>query len=236
MKITWLGQGGYLIEHAGRRLAIDPYLTDALARLQNFPRLVPPPIAIGALAPDIVFITHDHLDHFDPETLQPLLQQAPRCLLAGPASVIRHGRLLGMEEQRLVLVHVGAMTALLGFALTPTPAQHSDASAVGLLVKVGARMIYISGDTLYSPALGTQVRALAAQPLDAAFVCINGRLGNMNATDAAALVAQLQPGVAVPMHYGLFAGNTADPQDFVAACRTHGQPTRLMQIGGTMEL
>ncbi len=95
-------------------------------------------------------------------------------------------------------------------------------------------MFYISGDTLYSPAFAVQVRALAAQPLDAAFVCINGRLGNMNATDAAALVAQLQPRVAVPMHYGLFAGNTADP--FVAACRTQGQQTRLMEIGGTLEL
>ena len=83
--------------------------------------------------------------------------------------------------------------------------------AVGLLVNGDDKLAYISGDTLYDAQLASQVAGLATNPLDALMVCINGRLGNMNLVEAAALAAALRPTVAIPMHYGLFAENTADP-------------------------
>lgn len=236
MKITWLGQGGYIVEHAGQRLVIDPYLSDSVTRLQGLHRLAPPAVTIGNLRPDIVFITHDHLDHFDPETLQPLMELYPACLLLGPQSVISHGLKLGLAEQRLVPVHIGEATRLSGFVLTPTPAKHSDACAVGLLLEADGKLVYFSGDTLYYPGLGDQVCALTGRQLNAAFVCMNGRLNNMNAKEAAELVAQLKPGVAVPMHYGMFAENTADPHDFVDACNARGLSALVLEIGGTTEI
>ena len=236
MKLTWLGQGGYLIEAAGQRLAVDPYLTDALAQQQGLRRLVPAPISIDDLAPDAVFVTHDHLDHFDPETLGPLMRHAPSALLLGPQSVVDHGRQLGIDDPRLLLASVGEAMRWSVFTLTPTPARHSDPWAVGLLIEAGSRPVYISGDTLYDPTLGPSIRSLAGRTLDAAFVCINGRLGNMNATAAAELVAELQPRIAVPMHYGMFAENTADPNDFVVACLARGQKVHLLDIGESVEL
>ena len=236
MKITWLGQGGYLIEQAGQRLAVDPYLTDALAVRQGFRRLLPPPMSIAELEPDAVFITHDHLDHFDSQTLAPLLQQSPECPLLGPQSVIEHGRRLALDEHRLVLTGVGKPLRVPGFTLKPTPATHSDRFAVGLLVEAGGQLVYISGDTLYASTLAPQVRSLAGRPLDAAFVCINGRLGNMNLTEAAELVAALKPAIAVPMHYGMFAENTADPQEFVAACHVRNQDALLLETGSSVQL
>ena len=236
MKITWLGQGGYLIEQAGQRLAVDPYLTDALAAQQGLRRLLPPPMSIAELEPDAVFITHDHLDHFDPQTLEPLLRQSPECPLFGPQSVIEHGRRLALDEHRLVLTGVGKPLRVPGFILKPTPAKHSDRFAVGLLVEAGGQLVYISGDTLYASTLAPQIRSLAGRPLDAAFVCINGRLGNMNLTEAAELVAALKPAIAVPMHYGMFAENTADPQEFVAACHARNQDTLLLETGSSVQL
>ncbi len=236
MKITWLGQGGYLIEHSGHCLAVDPYLTDALGETQGFRRLSPPPFSMEDIVPDAVFITHDHLDHFDPETVDSLLRQSPTCLLIGPQSVIEHGRRLALEEQRLVLASVGKPLSLLSFLLTPTPARHSDRFAVGLLVKVSERLIYISGDTLYDSTLAPQIDSLAGRQMDAAFVCINGRLGNMESAEAAKLVAALKPVVAVPMHYGMFAENTADPREFVTKCRVRGQETLLLEAGRSVVL
>ncbi|MEN6407049.1 MAG: MBL fold metallo-hydrolase [Thermoguttaceae bacterium] len=236
MKITWLGQGGYLIEQAGKRLAIDPYLSDALAVKQGLRRLVPPPISVVDLSPDAVFITHDHLDHFDPETLEPLLRQSPKCPLAGPQSVVEHGRKMGIAEQRLISARLGESMQLQGFMLKPTPAKHSDPAAIGLLVETEGQVIYISGDTLYEPTLASRVRSLAGPRIDAAFVCMNGLLGNMNLTEATELVAALEPAVAVPMHYGMFAENTADPHAFAAACRTKNQNTQILEIGSSVEL
>ena len=103
MNITWIGQGGYLVEQNGWRLAIDPYLTDALAASHGLHRLAPPPVAIADLGAQAVFVTHDHLDHFDPETLGPWMQLSLACRLIGPQSVVDHGRRLGIEESRLEL-------------------------------------------------------------------------------------------------------------------------------------
>jgi L-ascorbate 6-phosphate lactonase len=236
MRITWLGQGGYLIEQAGKRLVVDPYLSDALAASQGLHRLAPPPLGIDELAPDAVFVTHDHLDHFDPETLMPLLGRWPRCFVSGPKSVVAHGRRLGVEAGRLVEVVAGKRARLSGFTILPTPAEHSDPCAVGLLVSGTDKLAYVSGDTLYSQELAPQIAALSGQRIDAAMLCINGRWGNMNLQQAAVLAAALHPTVAVPMHYGLFAENTADPNEFVVACRTRRQAARVLHTGETLQL
>lgn len=237
MNITWIGQGGYLVEQNGWRLAIDPYLTDALATSHGLHRLAPPPVAIADLGAQAVFVTHDHLDHFDPETLGPWMQLSLACRLIGPQSVVDHGRRLGIEESRLELATIDAPMSLPGLRLTPTPAQHSDPAAVGLLIEGAGRTVYLSGDTLYHDALAPRILAiLSGRRLDAALVCINGRLGNMNVEDAARFMAELRPGLAVPMHYGLFAENTADPNEFVMACRAREQATRVLELGETLSL
>ena len=236
MNITWLGQGGYIVEQAGKRLIIDPYLSDALASLQGLRRLFPPPLIIGELLPDYVFITHDHFDHFDPNTLDPLLHMFPECLLLGPKSVAEHGRRMGIEEYRLIEVFVGEKVSLPSFTLIPTPANHSDPHAVGLILKSDDKLIYLSGDSLYNPDLAPCIYELAAQPLDATFICINGRLGNMNHVEAAELASDLRPAVAVPMHYGLFAENTADPHQFVTACQARGQKAYVFENGETLQI
>ena len=50
MKVTWLGQGGFLFEAGAARLAVDPYLSDALAH-KGLERLVPAPMTPAQLAP-----------------------------------------------------------------------------------------------------------------------------------------------------------------------------------------
>ena len=47
------------------------------------------------------------------------------------------------------------------------------------------------------------------------FICINGRLGNMNVEDAVKLTKILSPRVGVPTHYGMFESNTEDPRKYL---------------------
>ncbi len=232
MKITWIGQGGYLVEHAGRRLVIDPYLSDSVTNKFGLHRISPPTMAIADLKPDVIFITHDHLDHFDPDTLQPLMFQS-KAVLLGPQSVMNHGQQMGFDEKRMVLVEIGKQESSAGFVLTPTPAMHSDAHSVGLIVEAAGKRIYCSGDTLYNAELVEKVYALTGQQLSAAFVCMNGRLNNMNSKEAAKFVARLKPKMAIPMHYGMFAENTADPAEFVNDCREQGISTLVLENGGS---
>jgi len=59
-------------------------------------------------------------------------------------------------------------------------------------------------------------------------VCINGNWGNMNAREAARLTAAVKPKIVVPMHWGMFAHNTVDPQTFVAAAKEAGMEATIL--------
>ena len=70
MKVTWLGQAGLMFETGGKTVLVDPYLSDSVAK--NMPhntRRVPVQEEFLQVKPDIILLTHDHLDHTDPETL-----------------------------------------------------------------------------------------------------------------------------------------------------------------------
>lgn len=231
MNITWLGQSGYLLEHEGQRLLMDPYFSDIVERREGLRRLIPPPFALGDLSPDALLITHNHLDHFDPETVAQIANLFPDCRLLGPASVMEHGKRVGFGGDRLLPIAPGETVRLAGVAITATPARHSDPAAVGFILQTGNTTFWFSGDTLYSPELAAQIHELAGRTLDVAFVCINGRLGNMNLQEAATLIAELKPRFAIPTHYGMFAENTADPQEFIAACDRLGQTAVTLECG-----
>ena len=70
MKITWLGQAGLLMETEHCRVMVAPYLSSGVEKInpKNY-RRVPVDPAFLACQPDILLLTHDHLDHLDPETL-----------------------------------------------------------------------------------------------------------------------------------------------------------------------
>ena len=70
MKITWLGQAGLMFETCGKTVIVDPYLSDSVERIepQNY-RRVAVDESFLSVKPDVIVLTHDHLDHTDPDTL-----------------------------------------------------------------------------------------------------------------------------------------------------------------------
>ena len=70
MKITWLGQAGLLFETEGHTIVVDPYLSDSVKNIepQNY-RRVGVNEEFLRLKPTVIVLTHNHLDHTDPETL-----------------------------------------------------------------------------------------------------------------------------------------------------------------------
>jgi L-ascorbate 6-phosphate lactonase len=232
LNITWLGQGGFLFDDGDVRLVIDPYLTDSLEPM-GFGRMVPPPALPSELAADIICCTHDHGDHFDSGTIIPMMSLSPGCILLGPESVISHASWLGLDKKRMFLVQAGIPIEKKGLTITPVTAFHSDPFAIGYTFECGGVKLYISGDTLYDIRLAPDILdALGGSP-DIAVVCINGKLNNMCISEAANLVKQLSPKAAIPMHYGLFASNTADPAPFIQKIESLGINGVLMETGQT---
>ena len=101
--------------------------------------------------------------------------------------------------------------------------------------------IYHAGDTVRYEGMLPALKALG--PVDAALVPINGRdanryrencIGNMTYQEAADLVGELQPVLAIPGHWDMFAHNGENPAafaDYLAAKYGDRVACRIPRIG-----
>ena len=97
------------------------------------------------------------------------------------------------------------------FELTAVFADHT-VPAVGVIVKQSGITMYFSGDTEYNEKL----EELKKYNIDVMFICINGKLGNMNVDEAIKLTKIINPRVGVPTHYGMFESNTENPENYTS--------------------
>ncbi len=201
LKIKWLGQGGYLLWDEHTTICIDPYLSDAVNRVAGRPRVFEAPFAPEELKADAVICTHNHLDHVDVDAIPRMDQRIQFFAPSACKNTLTELGVLHYNE-----FNEGNFVKLGDFELNAVFADHS-VPAVGVAVKHGENTLYFTGDTLYNERL-TKVKC------DILFVCINGRLGNMNVVEAIKLAREIAPKTAVPNHYDMFESNSEDPEKF----------------------
>ena len=229
--VHWLGQGGFALKaHAGERIIVDPYLTDSANGNGDSPRMVPVPIKPKEVPCDFLFLTHDHVDHLDTQTAPVIAQHNPDAVIVCPPSVCRRLVKLGVPQTQITSVMPGDKVSGRGFTAHTLPAHHTEDS-VGFVwefseegAETAGPVVCITGDTEWWDGL-----AACIDPFGPDILCvpINGKWGNMSAGEAAKLAAEVAPREVIPMHYGMFAQNTADPNEFVSllAAATGGDPT-----------
>ena len=91
MKITYIGQAGFIIEHQGTRLVTDPYLSYAVDHGDDgqWTRLYAPPMTLAEAQPDAVLISHTHDDHFDTLTIQSYLAEGGKAMFVLPKPEVK---------------------------------------------------------------------------------------------------------------------------------------------------
>jgi L-ascorbate metabolism protein UlaG (beta-lactamase superfamily) len=140
--IFWIGQGGFVFKTAeGAIIYADPYLSNSC----QSPRLVEIPIAPEEVRADLVLMTHDHLDHTDPETL-PHIARSSSAVFAGPESSCLHLQELGVPADRTVAMAPGDQRRLAGTLVGAVFARHTEDS-VGFVLDFGGPTVYLTGDT-----------------------------------------------------------------------------------------
>jgi len=242
---AWLGQAGYLMKTSGGfTVMIDPYFSDEVEKLEGLKRLFPPPITADERRPDVLLVSHGHLDHFDEPVIRAFASGRRTMLIAPPSCTARAAK-LGWPATRMRSLQPGQSATKNGIKVTATFARHTLPDAIGFLIDVDGFRLWHSGDTEYDQHL----RALAAADLDVAFICINGGGGNMNAHEAALLAWELTPRTAIPMHYGLWSAEdyryrgaapdaTPDPSTFEATLRKLSTRIRIraLEVGRPVTL
>lgn len=204
MTIRFLGQSGYLLKSEKSEIIIDPYLSDSVNRVAARPRVLPIPIAAKDINSDAVICTHNHLDHLDPDTVAQINdKQFFITTNEGKTELNRLGK------DHVVSLNVGESTVVGDFEITAVFADHT-VEAFGLIVKAENKALYFSGDTLYNE----QLFDISKYKPDITFICINGRLGNMNVDEALITAKRIGAKINIPNHYDMFASNSENPYLF----------------------
>ena len=236
VSLYWLGQAGFVIDAHGRRIVIDPYLSDTLAaKYRDTPfsheRMAPAPVSADELGPvDLVFCTHHHTDHMDGETLRRLAGRLPGLRFVVPAaSLALAAERIGGGE-RLIGVDAAERRMFGNIALHVMRAAHEtlerDESGhhrfLGYGLDFGTVRIFHSGDTI--PFEGQREEVAAFSP-DLALLPVNGRsaalkaagfAGNFTLPEAVRLCDDCGIAAMIAHHYGMFAFNTVAPGEIDA--------------------
>ncbi len=199
MKITWLGQAGLLFETNGIKIIVDPYLSDSCHKVnQKLVRRYPVEERFLHVVPDVIVLTHNHLDHTDPESLGYYLKGSPVTVLAS-RNAWENVRKMG-GDHNYVMFNCGTEFTIRGITFRAVYAEHSDEYAVGVVFRANGTCYYVTGDTLYNQKVFDSLK----EQVDVVFLPINGKGNNMNAADAVRFAKKTGAKKAVALHFGLF--------------------------------
>jgi L-ascorbate 6-phosphate lactonase len=217
--IWFLGQAGFLIRDGGLTVAIDPYLSDSVkAVAPEFGRCLPVPLDPRDLRVDVFVVTHNHLDHLDPETIRPYAHKDSTTFIAPRLASLELLK-LGVPSRSIRTTDAGQQARVAdlvveGIFALPTGADVLDTTGYHLRFPNG-RSVYHTSDTAYSPLLATTV----PKGVEVLLVPINGKWGNLTAEQAVDVTAATGPRYVIPHHYDVMALNSENPETFRWFCR-----------------
>ena len=199
MKVTWLGQAGLMFETNGKTIIIDPYLSDSVEKVEpkNY-RRVAVDESFLKIKPDIIILTHNHLDHTDPETLPHYLKEDAGLLVLASGNAWQTARKIAGGNNYVQFNRHTVWTDG-NVRFSAVYAEHSDSCAIGVIIEAEGKTYYITGDTLYSKKIFSDL----PDNIDYVFLPVNGVGNNMNFADGCAFCQKLGA-KAIPLHCGLF--------------------------------
>ena len=253
LKLWWLGQSGFLVQHNDLHLLIDPYLSDSLT--EKYANTDKPHVRMSELVIDprkldfidVITSSHNHTDHLDGPTLRALLEVNPEVELVVPAANRQFAaERLGVAASRLIEIDAGDKLVGDDIVINAIPAAHDQIERdeqgrhrfLGYVFQCGSWNVYHSGDTLRYDGMLEQFRFGF---IDIAILPINGRAperrvaGNLWGDEAAQLARDMGAGVAIPCHFDMFTFNTATPELFVETARKIGQEHKVLELGERFE-
>jgi L-ascorbate metabolism protein UlaG (beta-lactamase superfamily) len=247
--LWWLGQSGFLLQWRGRHLLLDPYLSDSLTKKYAATDKPHVQMTERVIAPeklnfiDVITSSHNHTDHLDAETLNPLLQVNPKVELVIPEANREFvANRLNVTIELPIGLDAGRFAKAKEFAIHGVSAAHEEIEKdeqgrckyLGYVIEFGSFTIYHSGDTILYEGM---VQTLRRWKIDLALLPINGSrperrvAGNLNGQEAATLARSIGARMVIPCHFEMFEFNTASPDEFVRTAELLNQRYKVLRAG-----
>jgi len=184
--LWWLGQSGFLLQWKGKRVLIDPYLSDSLTKkyattdkphIRMSEMVIRPELLKGI---NIVTSSHNHTDHLDAETLRPVLNNNPGIRFVIPEANREFvSKRVGCANNFPIGLNDGMQVTVDGFVFHGIPSAHNEierddlgnSKYMGYVIQFERHAIYHSGDTLW---FNNMVDLLKPFNVDVALLPING--------------------------------------------------------------
>ena len=161
---------------------------------------------------DIIFITHDHYDHYSEEDIDKVIGENTTIVI--PEELLIKLLKKGIQKSAIVTVEPNKEYITQGIKFETIPAYNTNKGFhpkenewVGYVIEIQGSKYYIAGDTDITEE-NKKVKC------DIAFVPVGGTY-TMDSQEAAQLINEIQPKIAVPIHYGSVVGTKQDATDFI---------------------
>ena len=161
---------------------------------------------------DIVFITHDHYDHYSEEDIDKVINENTTIII--PEELLTKLLRKGINKNAIITVEPNEKYMVQGIKFETIPAYNTNKifhpkenGWVGYIITLDDIRYYIAGDT----DITEENRKVKC---DVAFVPVGGTY-TMDFKEAAQLINEIQPKIAVPIHYGSVVGTKQDATDFI---------------------
>lgn len=175
---------------------------------------------------DIIFITHDHYDHYSEEDIDKVTNE--NTVIVIPEELLTKVLKKGINKNAIITVEPNQKYMVQGIKFETVPAYNTNKTFhpkendwVGYVIELNDVKYYIAGDTDITEE-NKKVKC------DVAFVPVGGTY-TMDFKEAAQLVNEIQPKVAVPIHYGSVVGTKQDAEEFIKLLHTNVKGVILMR-------
>ena len=209
MDIRFLGHAAFALEHDGKTVLIDPFLTGN------------PKAAASAddIAADAILLTHGHGDHYGDTVAIAKRTGATVVAITEVAGEI------GEEGVEVVDTNLGGTAEFVWGSVRLSPAWHTSttpkgtvSTPAGLVIEFGDKRIYHLGDTALFSDLALPKRR---GHIDVALMCIGGHY-TMDRFDAVAACELVGADQVIPCHYNTFPLVETDAQAFKSDVQNAG--------------
>ena len=161
---------------------------------------------------DIVFITHDHFDHYSEEDIDKVINE--NTIIIIPEELLTKILRKGINKNAVITVESNKEYMVQGIKFETIPAYNTNKTFhpkendwVGYIITLDGIRYYIAGDT----DITKENRKVKC---DVAFLPVGGTY-TMDSEEAASMANFIKPKIAVPIHYGSIVGTAQDAQKFV---------------------
>ena len=176
---------------------------------------------------DIIFITHDHYDHFSEEDIDKIKKEDTVIIV--PEELLTKALRKGFKKDNIITVEPNKKYMVEEMKFETIPAYNTNKKFhpkenrwVGYIIEIKGTKYYIAGDT-------DIIEENKKVKCDVAFVPVSGTY-TMDFKEAANLINEIKPKVAVPIHYGSIVGTKQDAIDFSKLLNPKIECKILMQL------